>query len=502
MSNLLSELEIIDGDTAYLISIYDEAIHNAVGVLSELNTTDKSSIVNAINEVLSTLNTDVININQLLDGISSEIGTLSNLTTTDKTNLVNAINEVKTGVTNNSTKIGTLSSLNTDDKTSLVNAINEVLSRASNFCVNVKDFGAVGDGVTNDYNAINNAILYATQHDASIIYFPRGKYNCGSGTFDIDASKIAFLGTGASVLISSGLTGGDAFITITSPLSLEQYDFPRTPLIGITIVGNYFNDVTQTTGVYGIKMGTDSTFVAPHTMLYNVVIRGFGIGLGLTSAYKTSYINVSIIACDIGIYIPTVGIQQAVPCNFYTIYVECCNTGIYGLSGGFNNLSFFGGAFEYNRSVHNCYTKLVFVGVRFEYDCKASCDAQLNVRPVFQGSALSGSSTVIKYIGCFFLGLNNFAENVQYWISNPYKASAYNISPFYIVGGNKVSLEMVDCEIADVNVPSGVYYISSDKFFGTGNYIHDNAIQAIVNPANVVTETDGFIGNDYVAPDA
>lgn len=49
----------------------------------------------------------------------SEVGLLSNLLTTVKTSIVNAINELVG-------KIGNLSSLLTTDKTSLVNAINEV----------------------------------------------------------------------------------------------------------------------------------------------------------------------------------------------------------------------------------------------------------------------------------------------------------------------------------------------------------------------------------------
>ena len=72
------------------------------------------------------------NIPTLLTAIENKIGTLSNLNTTAKTNLVAAINEL---VSNQ----GALSSLSTTTKTSLVAAINEA----------VGNFDALGLSVVN-----------------------------------------------------------------------------------------------------------------------------------------------------------------------------------------------------------------------------------------------------------------------------------------------------------------------------------------------------------------
>lgn len=63
---------------------------------------------------------------------NSKIGELSNLSTTDKTNLVNAINEVYTDISGDSTKIGDLTDLHTTSKTNLVSATNEVNDYAHN----------------------------------------------------------------------------------------------------------------------------------------------------------------------------------------------------------------------------------------------------------------------------------------------------------------------------------------------------------------------------------
>ena len=70
---------------------------NLTGSLSDLETTDKSNLVNAINEVNSKAGDNTTNITTN----TSNIGDLSNLETTNKTNLVSAINEL----VNNNTSI-------------------------------------------------------------------------------------------------------------------------------------------------------------------------------------------------------------------------------------------------------------------------------------------------------------------------------------------------------------------------------------------------------------
>ena len=71
---------------------------NAIGTLSNLNTTEKSNLVGAINEVDTQvgLNTTAIgNLNTETSANTGNIGTMANLQTTEKSNLVGAINELK-----------------------------------------------------------------------------------------------------------------------------------------------------------------------------------------------------------------------------------------------------------------------------------------------------------------------------------------------------------------------------------------------------------------------
>lgn len=94
----------------------------AIGDLSSLTTTAKTSLVAAANEIDADVATNTNNIATNTSNIAtntSAIGTLSNLTTTSKTDLVVAANEINA-------KVGNLASLDTTAKGNTVAAINEV----------------------------------------------------------------------------------------------------------------------------------------------------------------------------------------------------------------------------------------------------------------------------------------------------------------------------------------------------------------------------------------
>lgn len=112
---------IVAGDT-YVVGGNIEAftVEDVVGHIQDLNTTDKSNLVAAINEVLLALTTTA--------------GDLADLDTTDKSNLVAAINEVNNTGGGSIALIGDLNDLNTTDKSNVVAAINEVLQDLLDTC--------------------------------------------------------------------------------------------------------------------------------------------------------------------------------------------------------------------------------------------------------------------------------------------------------------------------------------------------------------------------------
>lgn len=126
MSNYISRVQLTNNVVAEIKDANAQTsisnINNKIGNISNLNTTDKTSVVNSINELVTK--------NQTLQ---NNIGNLTNLNTTDKSNLVKAINEVNSTGGGALALIGNLNELNTTDKDSVVDAINETYSRRFTF---------------------------------------------------------------------------------------------------------------------------------------------------------------------------------------------------------------------------------------------------------------------------------------------------------------------------------------------------------------------------------
>lgn len=71
-----------------------------------------------------------------------------------------------------------------------------------NLVVNVKDYGATGNGTTDDTGAISGAILALVNHGT--LYFPPGKYRMGSGATTFNSlSYITITGEGAEIYMDN-----------------------------------------------------------------------------------------------------------------------------------------------------------------------------------------------------------------------------------------------------------------------------------------------------------
>lgn len=116
-------------DKSSVVSAVNEVklIDTRVGALTSLSTTNKTSIVNAINELDSDIGdksllttTAKTNLVVAVNELDGDVGDKSTLTTTSKTNLVSAINELDLDV-------GNRTDLQTVSKASLVSAVNELV---------------------------------------------------------------------------------------------------------------------------------------------------------------------------------------------------------------------------------------------------------------------------------------------------------------------------------------------------------------------------------------
>ena len=140
---------------------------------------DMLKIDTAIHGVAENVGTESSRINI----IENDIGTMANLQTSDKTSLVNAINEVNTNTNNNSTNIGSLASLTTTDKTTIVNAINEIKQEADSYAPRIL---WTNPNPTSDFVA-QTITLTSTDSDMyEVIFTPSSGYN----TFHFTSGRI------------------------------------------------------------------------------------------------------------------------------------------------------------------------------------------------------------------------------------------------------------------------------------------------------------------------
>ena len=158
--------------------------------------------------------------------------------------------------------------------------------------ISVKDFGAVGDGTTNDAAAFTAAFaaIVATGKKG-VVYVPAGTYKINS-SLTVDISFVSIFGESATLNFSS-LTSGAALV-INSTVS-PPYANAITSISGLQLIGN-----SKAGSVKGIQY-TSSTGVA-HFSVDNCSINNFGVGESFESnSYLISHKNTDVWACTVGV---------------------------------------------------------------------------------------------------------------------------------------------------------------------------------------------------------
>ena len=230
-----------------------------MGTLSDLTTTDKSSIVNAINELVSSI-----------AGVVNSIGDLSDLTTVDQSSIVNAINELVSSISSLSSDVGNLANLTTVDQSSIVNAINELVSSIAGITVNEyvtpQQYGAVGDGITDDSSAFQDAI-----DTGKPVLIPSGTYVISS-TLSLPLNCV-IIGLNMPVLIvnqkAMECNTPGYFVTVknigiqvytNSSIDIVEFVDVKNIILENVRISNYTGATTPNLLFTALKIGKDQSF--------------------------------------------------------------------------------------------------------------------------------------------------------------------------------------------------------------------------------------------------
>jgi hypothetical protein len=148
--------------------------------------------------------------------------------------------------------------------------------------LNVKDYGALGDGVTNDTTAVNAAIAAMTNN--SSLYFPAGKYlvTTGSLTNMASLSYITIFGDGRASEIYSSTTGASGNFLVT----LSTCD--HVTIRDLSIVGS----ATVRGSGCGIRI------YSSYSLVSNVYVNGVSdFGILVSNAGAAYTISVNVVNC-------------------------------------------------------------------------------------------------------------------------------------------------------------------------------------------------------------
>lgn len=217
------------------------------------------------------------------------------------------LNESINQITQN---VGNLNDLTTADKNNLVAAINEVAARpipvgGEEFWHNVKEeFGAIGDAVTDDTEAIKAAVTYMQENRVGL-YFPEGQYKI-TETITLDSTLPPwFVVRGAhktKTVLRADLTSGYLF-----DLQTEQ-NFRNAAISDMTLI-----NVNVDTNINGINI-----YRMSHSAIHDIIFRGFVISINASMSWCMLLYNCNF--SDRSNAGAQAQLQLAYQCNVWFIY--------------------------------------------------------------------------------------------------------------------------------------------------------------------------------------
>lgn len=122
----------------------------------------------------------------------------------------------------------------------LTKATNRMIEGAS---VNVKDFGATGDGTTDDSTSVQNAINAANTAGGGLVFFPEGTYELNNSTLTM-YSNITLQGEGHASIIQGwpGITASGISLVTWRNIRIKGYRYIWSNCTDVLLENIYFEN--------------------------------------------------------------------------------------------------------------------------------------------------------------------------------------------------------------------------------------------------------------------
>jgi len=331
--------------------------------------------------------------------------------------------------------------------------------------VNVKDFGAVGDGVTDDTNAIQAAIDHICNIGIGMqLFVPKGIYICNNNIILTTNSSIKIQGNGTDISIISFI-GVFGFI-----INLETHN-ASISIDSLTLTTDQQNLGTAITVT--LLTGNPNPANTALSVLSNLIIRG-NDGYYRLKGWKNGII-----------------ILEASNFNFINVFVSGSNSGIEGVGWIPLNTSTFGAVLSGTSTnipvVFNfigCEFNYVGVGIDYDYSTQGVTINQCNFVGGNVGININNLLTYQLAVTDSQFNVNTVAINLQYAIAGvmisdnlfliPDNSTGINVgrAKEYIISNNSISfigsvnmfgMSLISCDYS----PSGL--ISNNSFVNPGS---------------------------------
>lgn len=209
--------------------------------------------------------------------------------------------------------------------------------QARELLCSVKDFGAVGDGTTDDTTAIQTALLAC-----KAVYFPAGSYKI---TRNLTSTDVSIYGVpGQSIIKASGAAVTTALM-VSSTIDALTGMQKRSTIEGITLDGS------GATGCTGLVCGNGTSAIAGNFLAKELTVAHFDtVGIRLDTVLEAAFENLTCnhngIGCQLKSETVPLGFQGIVAfrsCNFETSTLQGVQ-----ISGPSSAISFDSCVFENN----------------------------------------------------------------------------------------------------------------------------------------------------------